>query len=68
MYKETKKRTLFKTVSWRFVAVLNSFLVLTVNITDNNFWNAVYMNITGFLIYYVFERIWNRIDYGKEKL
>ena len=41
MIVETKKRTLFKTLSWRMVAVINSFLVLSVNITDNNFLNAL---------------------------
>jgi uncharacterized membrane protein len=50
------------------VAILNSFLVLTVNVTDNNFLNALYMNITGFIVYYFFERIWNKIKYGKQQL
>ena len=62
---ETKKRTLFKTISWRIVAILNSFLVLTVDITDSNLWNAIYMNITGFLVFYVFDRIWSKINYGR---
>lgn len=68
MFVETKKRTILKTFSWRIVAILNSFLVLTVNITDNNFLNALYMNITGFIVYYFFERIWNKIKYGKQQL
>lgn len=63
---ETKKRTLFKTISWRVVAILNSFLVLTMNITDSNFWNAIYMNITGFIIFYIFDRIWSKINYGRK--
>ena len=62
---ESKKRTLFKTISWRLVAILNSFLVLTFKITDSNFLNAIYMNITGFFIYFVFERIWSNINYGR---
>jgi len=65
MFVETKKRTILKTFSWRVVAILNSFLVLTVNVTDNNFLNALYMNITGFIVYYFFERIWNKIKYGR---
>lgn len=65
MFVETKQRTILKTISWRMVAILNSFLVLTVNVTDNNFLNALYMNITGFVVYYVFERIWNKVKYGK---
>lgn len=63
---ETKKRTLIKTISWRLVAILNSFLVLTINITDSNIWNAIYMNITGFVIYYLFDRIWSKINFGRE--
>jgi|TARA_B100001113_G_scaffold266966_1_gene221748 uncharacterized membrane protein len=62
---ETKKRSLVKTISWRVVAILNSFLVLTFNVTDNNFLNALYMNITGFFIYYIFDRIWSKINYGR---
>ena len=65
MFIETKKRTILKTFSWRIVAILNSFLVLTVNVTDNNFLNALYMNITGFVVYYFFERLWNKIKYGR---
>jgi len=68
MFVETKKRTIYKTISWRLVAILNSFLVLTMNITDNNFLNALYMNITGFVVFYVFERIWNKIKYGKKEI
>jgi uncharacterized membrane protein len=68
MFVETKKRTILKTFSWRIVAILNSFLVLTVNVTDNNFLNALYMNITGFIVYYFFERLWNKIKYGKQQL
>ena len=65
MFIETKKRTILKTISWRLVAILNSFLVLTVNLTNNNLLNALYMNITGFVVFYVFERIWNKIKYGR---
>ena len=68
MFVETKQRTILKTISWRMVAILNSFLVLTVNITDSNFLNALYMNITGFAVYYFFERIWNKIKYGKKTI
>jgi len=62
---ETKKRTLFKTISWRFVAVLNSFLVLSFDVTEDDFLNAIYMNITGFCLYYLFDRIWSKINYGR---
>ena len=66
MFVESKKRTISKTISWRIVAILNSFLVLSIEVTENNFLNALYMNITGFCVYYLFERIWNRIQWGKK--
>jgi len=66
MFVESKKRTISKTISWRIVAILNSFLVLSIEITEDNFLNALYMNITGFCVYYLFERIWNRIQWGKK--
>ena len=31
----------------------------------SNFTKALVMNITGFLIFYVFERIWTKIKYGR---
>jgi uncharacterized membrane protein len=62
---ETKKRTMFKTISWRLVAILNSFLILTMNLTTNNLLNAIYMNITGFFVFYFFERVWANIQYGR---
>ena len=66
MFVESKKRTIYKTISWRIVAILNSFLVLSIEVTEDNFLNALYMNITGFCVYYLFERIWNRIQWGKK--
>jgi len=65
MFKETKKRTLLKSISWRFIAVFNSWTILSLSFVDSNFWNAIIMNLSGFTFFYVFERIWNRIKYGK---
>jgi uncharacterized membrane protein len=65
MFKETKKRSIFKSLSWRVVAVLNSWTVLSLMITKSNFWNAIIMNISGFIFFYIFERIWNKIKFGR---
>lgn len=62
---ETKKRTTYKAVSWRAVAILNSWIVLSLSLTDSNLLNAIYMNVTGFFVFYVFERIWSKINYGR---
>ena len=63
--KETKKRTLFKTISWRVVAVFNSWIILALVVDGSNFMKAFLMNVTGFIIFYVFERIWSKIKYGR---
>jgi len=65
MFKETKQRSIFKSISWRLVAIANSWIVLSLVITESNFWNAILMNISGFFLFYFFERIWNQIKFGK---
>ncbi len=62
---ETKIRSIIKTFVWRIFAIINSFLILVFSTTDNKLLNAIYMNITGFFMYYFFERISNRIKLGK---
>ena len=65
MYYETKKRTIAKTIVWRIIATLNSYLILIAALSKEPLWNAIMMNITGFFVYFFFERICNKIPYGK---
>lgn len=65
MFKETKKRSIYKALSWRVVALLNSWVVLALSFTQSSFWNAMVMNVIGFFLYFLFERIWNKIKYGR---
>jgi len=66
MFVETKKRTIYKTISWRTIAIFNSWMVLMfVPEPQNNLATALIMNLTGFLIFFVFERVWNTIKYGR---
>lgn len=62
---ETKNRTMFKTITWRIVAVFNSWFILSMEIGKTNLQNAILMNITGFLVFYFFERSWSKINYGR---
>lgn len=64
---ETKTRSIIKTIIWRLIATLNSYFVLLYLNDSNrdNLYKAVYMNITGFFVYYFYERIWNFIKWGK---
>jgi len=65
MFIETKKRTIWKAISWRVVALFNSWIVLALSFTQSSFWNALVMNIIGFVLYFIFERVWNKISYGR---
>ncbi len=59
---DSKKKSARKTISWRLIAVVNSFLILTVTWTDSPLWNALWMNLTGAVLYYIHERLWKRIS------
>ena len=57
---DSKKRSLTKTASWRTIAIINSYVVLAIALTDNPLWNALAMNIVGAILYYMHERLWNK--------
>ena len=65
-FRETKKRSFVKALTWRIIAVLNSFAILALNMTGEPLENALIMNLTGFVIYFSFERLCNMISWGKE--
>ena len=65
MFKETKTRSITKTVIWRMIAILNSYLILVCMITDEPMYNALLMNLTGFIVYYFYERVWDKIKKGR---
>jgi len=62
---ENKKRTILKTVSWRMVAIFNSWFILSIGVGESNLQKAILMNITGFFVFYFFERGWSKINYGR---
>tara|TARA_B100000902_G_scaffold396900_1_gene459125 strand:+ start:1016 stop:1210 length:195 start_codon:yes stop_codon:yes gene_type:complete len=59
--KESKKRSFSKTITWRVIAVINSYIILVSLFTYDPFWNAIIMNVTGAVMYYIHERVWNNI-------
>ncbi len=65
MFKESKTRSTKKTISWRLIAFSNSWLILSLSITELPFWNAVIMNVTGMIMFYLHERFWNKVNEGK---
>jgi len=60
--RESKKRSFKKTISWRLIAVINSYVVLASAYTDSPIWNAIFMNVVGAGLYYVHERVWNKTN------
>ena len=64
-FRETKGRSTSKSVSCRVIAFLNSWFILAVGLTNIPLWNAIIMNLTGILFFYIHERVWDNFDYGR---
>ena len=58
--RDSARKTLSKTASWRLIAIINSFAILALQWTEAPLWNAIWMNLTGAVLYYVHERLWNK--------
>ena len=62
-----KMRSFFKALTWRIVASTIT-LISAILITSNLDWTlsiVIYEFINGILIYYVHERIWNKVNWGR---
>ena len=62
-----KMRSFFKALTWR-IAASTITLISAILITSNLDWTksiVIYEFINGILIYYVHERIWNRVNWGR---
>ena len=62
---ETRSRSITKSLTWRVLALSNSWFILTIIESQSNFMKALTMNIIAFILYYLFERLWNKIKYGR---
>jgi len=65
MFRESKTRSIRKSVGWRVVAFSNSWMVLALGLTDIPLYNAVIMNVTGIVYFYLYERLWNKSQIGR---
>ena len=64
---ETKKRSIVKSIIWRIIATLNGILgayYFTGNVIES-MKIGIFANITGFVLYYIHERVWNKLKFGK---
>jgi len=70
MFKETRLRSIIKTISWRILATLTTFLIVLI------FTKKLYLAlavggvevVAKTVIYFFHERIWNKIHFGKVQL
>jgi uncharacterized membrane protein len=63
---ETRKRSLLKAVSFRVIEVVVDTLILSFFVTvPIAIGLAVVLEFICFLLHFLFERVWNKIDYGR---
>jgi adenylylsulfate kinase len=68
MFRESKRRSLIKTISWRFWATLTTILLIYI-FTGRLDWAAAIGGIeviVKIILYFLHERAWNNIHYGKK--
>lgn len=67
---EQHKRTLAKTITWRLIALLTTIVVVYLYSGDvkESLYVGVTANFLKMFLYYVHERTWNRVHFGREKL
>ena len=66
-YQVSRKRSLIKTITWRVIASLDTFIIVWV-ITGRVTWAgsvAGFEILTKTILYYLHERGWNYIIWGK---
>jgi len=64
---ETNKRSLLKAISFRILEIAIDSVILSVFVTPPTAIGlAAGLETTCLVLYFVFERIWNRINYGRE--
>jgi uncharacterized membrane protein len=67
IYSETKTRTIVKTILWRIVATLITWGTIYAYTGELN--ESIKITIVAALIgmtaYYIYERVWNKVQWGK---
>ena len=66
--KVSKKRSFAKSLTWRVVALITTFVTLYALSKDINMATLATLitNTVNFIAYYYHERIWNAVKWGKE--
>jgi uncharacterized membrane protein len=68
MMSVSKKRSFAKSLTWRVVALVTTFVTLYALSKDINMATlaTIITNAVNFVAYYYHERIWNAVRWGKE--
>lgn len=63
----TKQRSLAKSVTWRLVAVVSTFVIAYLMTQNINFATSltIVSNIVNFILYYIHERLWLTVRWGR---
>ena len=66
---EHPKRTLVKTLTWRLIAFVTTIIVVYAYTGDvkESLTVGIVANLLKMFFYYVHERAWNRVDFGRVK-
>lgn len=66
-FKESTKRSLVKTITFRLIVVCFDFLIISqfIDGTDKTIWLTLLSNLIRLFLYFFHERFWNRVKYGK---
>lgn len=64
----SKKRSFAKSLTWRVVALITTFVTLYALSKDINMATlaTVITNTVNFVAYYYHERVWNAVTWGKQ--
>jgi len=63
---ETRRRSLLKAVSFRVIEITVDTLILNIFVpTTTALALAITFEGICFVLHFIFERIWNKIDYGR---
>ena len=64
---ESKKRSVVKTISWRFTGSLSTFMISYIILGDFSIAGSIALvQITAnTLLYYLHERVWDKITWGR---
>ena len=67
IYKSTRRRSLAKSLSFRMVSITTDLIViyLFTRKAALSLEIALGANITSTIMYYIHERVWNRVHWGK---